>query len=1389
MGKTIRDEDLYTTLHFQGDEARADMNKLDRSVRDLSKNLDYLNEKEKRLRTSGKKNTQAYRDLTKEIDKNKRALDKANTELDDYRSNLDINKLGVRELRAEMTRLRRLATDPLNKEWQKHSLQLQKVKARYGELQARAQATQVTLKGMTTTLHRFFGTVAGAIATFASIAFGVKRATDEFVTFDDKITDVQKTTGLARAEVLELNVALKDTEEIDTRTSQEGLLGLLRIAGKLGIEGKENLLGFTKASDQIAVALTEDLGGDIEQSINTVGRLVEIFNVSDEFGIEDGLLKVGSVINELGANSVANEGKIVDFTDRVTGIASATKISIANIMGIGAAADIAGQSMETSGTAITQAMTKMMTDTAEFADLAGMSIDDFTNLVNTDANAAFLKLLEGIKGNDSAATELIRRLDGMGFEGTRVTNVLSSLAVNIDIVKEQQALANEAFEAGTSITEEFNIKNTNAAAGLEKAKKAVNNLWVVLGDRLYPVILEGTNLFGTLLKIIITTIDFVNKYKVVIGTVTAALVGYNTVLALAWLNTKRVSLQTRLLGAEFATYSARVRIATIATRAWNWALRLNPVGLIIGAVVALGAAIYIFRNRTSESTAALRAEADSQSRLNKVRETAIEQISEEKVKTEFLLRIARDKNRSDDERILAINKLKKLAPDQLKFLNLETINTEKATEAVDSYVESLIKKAEAQLLVQEIASINTEIEKLKSLEEQGENNLGLWEKTKAFFGAKWTPKFLESFKESQADIFTENLSVLEQSAEKLKSKLSGLTEGLLGTSTPNPTDPVTGDTTPADIQEARNRYLRESKSQLQQEKLAHQERLKETGLFGKQRSDMTAQELQVLATLEKIHQQNILEIQKKGQQNQIESIREEIVKRNQTALESENARYQEQLKGAGLFGKAREKMTRDDLHILYLLEKEHEANLGKIDADAIANEVGRYEESFKRQLNNLKTHHNQELQQFRGTKEEREALIKDQIRKEEDLVKYNLMRLQTLIELTLDKGSWEGVTADDVLSDEEYNSLKAKLEEIGLSLSELGMSKGTPDTPDIKKLDVGGNTDILGFSADDWDGFFSNLDQTDAGLQKFTMAIGAISNAWKMHNDYVSQAEQRQLEQFQQNTEAKRKALESQMNRELARAKKSANEQEAIREKYNKRIGKLDADLDKKKAQFDHNEARRSKETALMDAIVNTAAAVTSVIANPIFAAIVGALGAIQIGKIATTPLPSIPGRQDGGYLVSRAQDRKMFRARYNPEQRGYVDRPTVLVGESGREMVSSNAAYQNPTVRPVLDMIDTAQRNGTISTINLERIMTDRDQIRGTLYGRQNGGYISAPSSTMERTQSDPQVKRLIAENTRVNRALYHQLRKGVKVALLGEDGFTETNEKLDQINDNVNL
>ena len=149
-------------------------------------------------------------------------------------------------------------------------------------------------------------------------------------------------------------------------------------------------------------------------------------------------------------------------------------------------------------------------------------------------------------------------------------------------------------------------------------------------------------------------------------------------------------------------------------------------------------------------------------------------------------------------------------------------------------------------------------------------------------------------------------------------------------------------------------------------------------------------------------------------------------------------------------------------------------------------------------------------------------------------------------------------------------------------------------------------------------------------------------------------------------------------------------------------------------------------------------------IAGTVAAALMGITGAAQLsaanaerqkvkrmslngaaGAAAASGTRVATGRQSGGSIdVEREQDGRRFHAAWEPARRGFIGKPTVIVGEGGyghsREWVASNAAVENPTVAPVIDIIDRAQRAGTIRTLDMNKFLMQQAA------GRAEGGPVN---------------------------------------------------------------
>ena len=171
-----------------------------------------------------------------------------------------------------------------------------------------------------------------------------------------------------------------------------------------------------------------------------------------------------------------------------------------------------------------------------------------------------------------------------------------------------------------------------------------------------------------------------------------------------------------------------------------------------------------------------------------------------------------------------------------------------------------------------------------------------------------------------------------------------------------------------------------------------------------------------------------------------------------------------------------------------------------------------------------------------------------------------------------------------------------------------------------------------------------------------------------------------------------------------------------------------------------------------------TAAARTAIISGLIMAALATAKTALKglISKkgssitsgdtSSNTSYTRVPGRQSGGYIdVTRAQDGKEFQAVYDPKRRGFIDKPTVIVGEgpagSSKEWVASNEAVKNPTIAPILSILDQAQQAGTIRTLDLNKYL------QAQAVGRQSGGGIQSATVPSPTVQPDLGLSRSIKE------------------------------------------
>lgn len=416
---------------------------------------------------------------------------------------------------------------------------------------------------------------------------------EEFAEMDEHLSNVTKYTGMSREEVEELNEAFK---RMDTRTSRAALNDLAADAGRLGIQSKQQVLDFVDAANVLNVALGEDLG---EDAVKNIGKLAQLFGDSESMGLKQAMLATGSTINELAQSSSANEGYIMDFTARLSGMARQAGMTQAQVMGLASVMDQSMVNAEEGSTALNRLIQELYTKPAEMAKAVGLDVKKFTTLIKQDANAALLEFASAAQklgGMDALAP----RMAELQLTGVGVTKVITSLANNLELVRNTQLQATEAFAQADSVQKEYDKANNTTQAQLEKSKQKLADLRTELGEKLMPVFTTATNGLTAFLQALmavetyaVQNIGAVSSLAFSIATYTAvakagtiAETAKNTAIALGTRIAATARAAGLMLTASYAKLTGNAVLLRAAQMKLNATMLANPYAAVLAAWAA-----------------------------------------------------------------------------------------------------------------------------------------------------------------------------------------------------------------------------------------------------------------------------------------------------------------------------------------------------------------------------------------------------------------------------------------------------------------------------------------------------------------------------------------------------------------------------------------------------------------------------------------------------------------------------------------------------------------------------------------------------------------------------------------------------------------------------------
>lgn len=1219
--------------------------------------------------------------------------------------------------------------------------------------------------------NKWFGLIEN-IETFSEVLGSVRETLHEvvndFATMEEAQAQVRKYTGLSAEAVDELNESLR---AMDTRTSRERLNELAGDAGKLGITATDKILEFVEAADKINVALGDDLG---DGAVKNVGKLAMLFEEDQRLGLKEAMLSTASVINELSQNSSAGAHYLEDFTARVAGVGKQAGMTQAQIMGFAAVLDENMQQDETSATAFSQLITKMHQEQAKFAALSGKDLQTFSKLLKEDVNQALLDLFQTMKSK-GGFDQLAPMFTEMGLEGSRATAVLSSITDKLDDVRRMQDLANISYAEATSINREFNVQNSTVQAGLDKARKAALDMRIELGEKLQPLAAHMVNTSTLALRALSATIDFVKKHTTAIITLTAMIAAYTLAVNASTIATKAKAGALVVANTVSKAYHGTVKALQaahlllqvgLARLQGNWArqsaLMLDVKkmgasvamgwGVLLAAAVALGTAIYQYVKKLKEAS-------ELEKMMTDIRKRGAEGIVEEKMRLDALLEVARDETRSLDERKRAIDKLNAIIPDYNGQLDTTTGKYKENKEALDKYIDSLIRRYEIEGAKDKLKEIGKqkaqlaidrqeaqqEVDKLKESKSNSLSSKGQQTQVKAsgrsqmdadlgFVYSTANTTWNNNIKNAEAKVAAIDKKIEEQEKkiQLIKDTYGAeLTDNIAAE--PTPDEDFGGDGGGGDGGGGSDDDKAEAKLKADLQRIEDAARAK--------RIAQMVQYEQGLITTEQYETQ-LLEI-------------EQAMIEEKMALYEKGSTGRLQLEEQHLSTLRRIRENNYQWSLQDISRQETEAQ----DAARQSYAKGEInEEQYQRKLDEIRLSHLRKRQQYFeqiGNQEKAQEW-----KQKADTEDYNqtinrrktyLQQLQTLEREYRKKSIDERQADEEKLLDELIKQNLIKEEEKQKFLEEIRKKydKERKDEKEEKDKKEGKIKDPLTGNVDGMAGDIIQMGKLLTSLQK---KIKDGEATWEDYAavavaslGFVNSALSAVSQLFQAEQQAQENAVTQRYDKEIAKVGSHTAKGKKLEEQKQKELAAVKNKYRKKQMSMEIAQAVASTAMAAINAYAS--ASKVNFILGPIAAAMALAAGAIQIAAIKKQHSAEASGYYSGGFTGGSAY------------------RKEAGVVHQG-EFVANHLAVNNPNVLPVLQFIDHAQKNNTIASI------TSAD-VRRAVGGGGNWAGTSQPKAG-----SSAPVQVIDSSSQRTADAierLNYNLEAGIRasVSIDGQDGF----------------
>lgn len=906
--------------------------------------------------------------------------------------------------------------------------------------------------------------------------------------------------------------------------------------------------------------------------------------------------------------------------------------------------------------------------------------------------------------------------------GRKSPLILDNLGISAAEISEKTKETGDFMKAVAEIvdTQLAEAGGTYISAADRAAQKTVElqNAQKALGDEILPLKEQWDDAYADMQLNTISLISWCVKHQGVVKTLGILLTAF-TVVAIATSNAIKTNIVVtkgaaaaqqawnvicatgtglmKLLQAGFLLLTGRVTQAKAAWVSMNATMKASVFGLIAAGVALLAMKLWDMKKATDASTLAQKA-------LNNVRAEAQKQVVEEKLKLENLIKVAKDEKLSMDERYKAVDALNKIVPQYNATIDKTTKKFRASDKALKAYINNLVKLYEVQGAKKQIQSLAEQRAELEVKLAGAKKNLA-GAKSAQGQGVSYTTSW-GAVGNTQSDAvghFQSRVNSISNSIKQLDTQIHTIT-GAFGKGIMNQT-------------------LKESS----------EPEVPGSGIGGGGGKGGGG------------HTGTVNTTTTTTQPNPDDIASKRFSENRQTDIDAANQDYQQDVNNWNM-ALARKQVSQEKYDLaMQALKTQHTANI-------LAIETSYSEQSQNIEIKDGAKKKSLQEKQQANLRTAEQAHFEQQVAVEQayqDALAKVMEQGETQQELTLEqqrdqklevlRGYYQAALNMAKQNGEDTAQLEKAYKDIQTQIKKeyITKQKELLDEQDDKKKQA---RQALGFD---------QQSEYDRQLQQLQQAL---DNQYITQQEHEQRVQQLKRESFMKQAECYTNlfsnAVTSLQNAEMANVDakydaeiKAAEGNTALQEKLEKKKANEKLKIQKKYA--DVNFAMQVAQI-----ISNTAVSIMKAysemgpIAGSVAAALMGVTGAAQLvvanaerQKVKRMTLNGTSsagtrvasGRESGGRIdVEREQDGKHFNAEYAPGKRGYVDHPTVIVGEGPRgrskEWVASNAALENPTIAPLINLMDAAQRAGQIRTFDMSKYLM-------AMQGRALGGSIARQS------------------------------------------------------------